>query len=479
MTPTQATNICLAALIEGGGFGSLERFAQAVNVCGGELHGIKLSYDHISVKRWLAGGQCQNPDVVAAVLSDAWGVPVPAQVIWPELRDGAPPVPPHIQPWVAARTLEDLGIFLRSDMLSRREILADAFGLATGGSFIDPLARWLRARAIGPVADDSDRPTRIGMADVEGIERSTRYFAATDAESGGGLAREAAVGQLKYAVDLAQHASYNATVGNRLLAAIADLSGWVGWMCHDIGLEGPGQRYFVYGLQAARESQVETARFRAVGLLADMARQMLAVGRPDSGLRLVDLAFDQLPRDGRRINKVRSLLWSLRALMLTSMGNGYAAEARSAIGLSFELHGQIRDEDQAPAVTACFPYTCDAELAQGAATCYRQLAQHDKTWAAEAERQARYAVEHRPSGFTRSKVFSQIELARARFAGEEPDQACDDGEIALEMAGKVPASRRVVLQLHELLEDAEPYQDRARMREFRERVRISVTERRS
>src|SRR5689334_8831374 len=97
--PAHVANPGLAALIAGSGFGSLERFAVAVNHRGWEMHGIRTSYDHITVQRWLAGSQSQNPDVVAAVLSDAWGVPVPVEVIWPELRDGARPVPAHLQPW--------------------------------------------------------------------------------------------------------------------------------------------------------------------------------------------------------------------------------------------------------------------------------------------------------------------------------------------------------------------------------------------
>jgi hypothetical protein len=92
------------------------------------------------------------------------------------------------------------------------------------------------------------------LADVQAIERSTRYFAATDAEIGGALSREAAVGQLKYAVDLARHGSYSDRTGNRLLAAVAELSGLVGWLCHDSNMPGPAQRYLMYGLQAARES---------------------------------------------------------------------------------------------------------------------------------------------------------------------------------------------------------------------------------
>src|SRR5262249_10000019 len=232
--PEHIANPCLATLIDGAGFSSHERFAAAVNSHGWLMHGVKLSYDHISVKRWLGGATCQHPDVVAAVLSHAWGVPIPAAVIWPAQRNGhSGPVPAHLQAWVAARTLEDLGVFLRSDMLTRREILTDAVGVATGAPLVNPIARWLSVGAtglIGSMASDDHGPGRIGLGTVIGIERATRQFVASDAEVGGGLSREAAVGQLKYAVDLARHASYTEVVGNRLLAAIAALAGWGGWV---------------------------------------------------------------------------------------------------------------------------------------------------------------------------------------------------------------------------------------------------------
>jgi hypothetical protein len=246
-------------------------------------------------------------------------------------------------------------------------------------------------------------------------------------------------------------------------------------MSHDVAMEGPAQRYFVYGLQAARESHDERAQFRAVGILADMGRQMLAADRPDTGLRLVDLAFDQLPRDGRRINKVRSLLWSLKAQNLAAMGDTHASEMRSAVELSFELYAQIGDEDAAPAVSACFPYTTDAELAGSAAMCYRQLAANDLTLAAEAERHAVHAVTHRPDGFTRSRVFDQIELARVRFAADEPTQACDDGDQAIDLAENVATSTRVNLRLHDLLSDAHRYRDLDRVREFEDKLRLTLT----
>jgi hypothetical protein len=448
--PANVANPGLAALIAGSGFPSFERFAAAVNHRGWELHGVRTCYDHVTVKRWLAGSICQYPDVVAAVLSDAWGIEVPEAVIWPDLRDGRSPVPAHLQPWAAARTLAELGLFVRSDMLTRRELLAASVAVATGKELTDPIARWLGADTASFGWSSETVGGQINTATVQAIEEATRQFVATDAAVGGGVIREAAIGQLKYAVDLATGARYTEAVGNRLLTAIADLAGQIGWMSHDVGMAGPAQRYFVYGLQAAREAHGDEARLRAVGILADMAAQMTELGHPDTALRLTDLAFDQLPADGRRFNKVRSVLWSQRAARLANMGAAQTSEVRSAAGLASDLYGQQGDDDTSPAVIRCFPYTTDAEVASNAATAYLELAQHSSSFATDAERQALYALGHRPDGFHRSRVFDQITLAQARFLGGEREQAALDSEEAIRMAERITASRRVNARLREL-----------------------------
>jgi hypothetical protein len=467
-----AANPCLAALIEGGGFPSLERFAVLVNHRAWQMHGVKLSYDHVSVKRWLRGGACQYPDAVAAVLGDAWGVPIPVPVIWPELRDGDGPVPAHLQAWVPARTLEDLGVFLRSDMLTRRELLAGSVGVTTGAALTEPIARWLRSDTADPTGDPSfptDRG-RIGMGTVEGIERATRHFGSVDAELGGGLSREAAIGQLKYAVDLARQATYADDVGKRLLAAIADLSGLVGWMSYDAGMNGPAQRYFVYGVQAAHEAGDERTGLRAAGILADMARQMRALGHPDTGSRLIELALGRLPTDRGRFNAVRGMLWSLKANMLAPLGPGYLSEVRNAVSLSFDLLGIAEDDEPDRSVADYWPYTGAAELASVTAATYADLAESDRRVAKDSAEYARRALHHRPTGFTRALVFDQISLARAGFLAREPDQAGRDGAAAVDLAARVAGSQRVTGQLRRLLDDSEPYRDTPSVRDLRDRL---------
>jgi hypothetical protein len=473
--PAHVANPGLAALIAGSGFSSLERFAVAVNHRGWELHGVRTSYDHVTVKRWLAGSVCQYADVVASVLSDAWGVEVPEAVIWPELRDGRPPVPPHLQPWAAVRTLEELAIFLRNDMLTRRETLTGAVKAVSGPAMLAPIARWLGVSPGRlPARDDGVR--RIGASDVEAIERSTRHFAATDAESGGTLSREAAVGQLKYAVDLAQYASYGERTGNRLLAVVAELSGLVGWMCHDSGMPGPAQRYFTYGLQAARESTDGRAPMLVVSILADMAEHMRWAGRPNTALRLHDLAANQLPADRRRFTVLRALLAAKRAENgLCHLGSSCLPEVQNALALSFDLYGQASDEDKADAGASWHRAldVSDAELSMSAAVAYLVMAADNPTLTAEAEKHTLDQLANVPEGQGRSKLFGLIRLSRIRFLAGKAEQACDDGDEAIEVASRT-ASATTLVRLRELLADSEPYAKVARVAAFRDRLRAAT-----
>lgn len=470
--PTRVANPGLAALIAGSGFASLERFATAVNHRGWEMHGIKTAYNHVTVKRWLAGSVCQHPDVVAAVLSDGWGIAIPIEVIWPDLRDGRPSEPAHLQPWAASRTLDEMGAFVRSDMLTRRETLTNAVKAASGPALLAPISRWLGIPP-GRLPGKDDGVRRIGASDVEAIERSTRYFAATDAESGGMLSREAAVGQLKYAVDLAQHASYSDRVGNRLLAVVAELSGLVGWMCHDSGMPGPAQRYFTYGLQAARESTDSRAPLLVVSILADMAEHIRWQGRPNTALRLNDLAADQLPADRRRYNVLRAELAAHRAENgLCHFGPSCLPEVQNALNLAFDLYAQASDEDKATASTSWHRAidVSEAELSVSAAVAYLTMASDDPTLAAEAEKHTLNQLATVPDDQGRSKVFGQIRLARIRFLTGEAEQACDDGDRAIEMADHT-ASSTISVRLRELLAGSEPYAGLPRVAEFRDRLR--------
>lgn len=156
------------------------------------------------------------------------------------------------------------------------------------------------------------------------------------------------------------------------------------------------------------------------------------------------------------------------------MGLAHLPEVRNATTLADDLLGQQGDEDNAPAVAACFPDATAAELASAAGESYLNLARQDSRHATAAESQAMQAVTLRPAGFERPRVLDQIRLAQARFVGGQPEQASQDGFHAIEMAEHVTASTRVSSRLRELVTDSEPYRELAAVRELRERLGVAV-----
>jgi len=417
----------------------------------------------------LRSEESEHLDVVATVLTDAWSVPAPLEVIQPAAVA-------HPRPLAADRTLKELGIFVRCDMLTRRETLAQAVKAVSGPALLAPIAGWL-GEAPDRLEPHDQGAQRIGASDVAAIERSTRFFAATDAEIGGALSREAAVGQLKYAVDLARYASYGDTTGNRLLAVIAELSGLVGWLCHDSGMPGPAQKYFTYGLQAARESADPRADLLTVSVLADMAQQMRWLGRPEAALHLHDLAARQLTQDRPGFNVLRALLLAGRAEdSLCHLGTSALPEVKRSLNLAYELHAQAGVEDRTAAASGVHRAIdlSVAELHGRFAWAFFVLAKEDRRLAEEVEERTLLRLSSLGEGQTRNRLFSQIRLAAARFLAGEPEQACDDGHQALALAEHV-TSAMIRTRLRELLADSKPYADMPRVIEFGDRLRTTIT----
>jgi transcriptional regulator with XRE-family HTH domain len=384
--------------------------------------------------------------------------------------------PPYA--WGALRTLEDLAVFLRSDMLTRRDILAASITMAAGKALTEPVARWLNAVPGGLPAAEGRGLGKIGMSAVEGIERTVRYFVTSDASAGGGLAREAAVGQLKYAVDLAQYSSYSEAVGTRLLTAIADLAGRVGWMSHDAGMDGPAQRYEWYGLRAAHEADTQRARLLAVRMLSELATQAWSAGHLETARRLYGLALDRIPEDPHRFNQVRAIMRSRLAKALSGMGTAHSADVDRYVNLSVDLHRKAEDDEPSPWLAVYFPYDCgpsaDAELASEVAASYYALAKEDARFAARAQQHARQALDRRGEGFTRSRVFDQVMLAKTSFRAGELGRACRDGHEAIQMAAAVSDSQRVRTRLAQLMDDTAEHQREPAVRELREELRVAV-----
>lgn len=223
-----------------------------------------------------------------------------------------------------------------------------------------------------------------------------------------------------------------------MLAAIAKLSGEIGYMSHDAGMNGPAQRYFVYGLQAARESTDERAPLVVVAILGDMVRQLRTLGDLAGAERLIEVALAQLPND-QAFHSVRAMLWSVKGRVLAGMGASRSTEACAAIDLAFELSADATSVQPPEWLGSVFYYLGEPELRSHASDAYLDLAPHRPELAAKAEAQAVDALHGWDIAFVRERGYSLIDLTRARFAQGELEQACNDGRSAIEMTAQVPA----------------------------------------
>ena len=114
-------------------------------------------------------------------------------------------------------------------------------------------------------------------------------------------------------------------------------------------------------------------------------------------------------------------------------------------------------------------------MAVSAAVSYLVMAEDNASLIAEAEQHTLVQSAKVPSGQGRSKAFAQIRLARIRFLAGEAEQACDDGNQALQLAEHV-TSARIQIRLRELIAASKPYADVPRVAEFRDRLRTIVAQ---
>ncbi|MBB4960273.1 tetratricopeptide repeat protein [Micromonospora polyrhachis] len=461
-----AANQPLAYLVKESGFRSLAAFASAINNHASAAYGIQLSHDHNIIRRWLNGAACMHPEIVADVLSGAWGVTIPPAVIWPDDRNGTPPASAHLQPCIAEHTLANLGAFLRRDAL--REVgWTDPVPVATGDELVNPISRWLASPPVRLTATEQG-PQHTDQRDqlmVDRIEAATAHLIALDAVAGGEAARDMAAGQLRYAVDLASHHLPTDTfIRNRLLAAIARLASEVGAMSHDAGLDGTAQQYFAYALQTAQVVDNDHANLVVVYVLTHMAHQMCELSAPQTALRLIELAAAHHIQHAARSGVMQGMLWILRARALAILGPDWMEEINSSIALA--LTGCATAETPPP-ISQC-------RLRRHAAEVYLTIAEVDHRQAAplaaKAESCSLIALDTQSQNQAREKAYNLINLARSRFLLGRPDEACDDATQAIQLAHQIPGAARLATRIHALATIAERFPHHPQARDLHRRA---------
>jgi len=413
--------------------------------------------DATRVRRWLGGERPREPipGILTQLFSERFGHAVTADMLG---LDGPAASLSRAGPDVhgtRSRTLQALHDFSRSElMLNRRGFLGVGLGASVGPGLNQPLQHWI---AVNP-EPAQPRRSRIGLSEVEQLERAIEAYRRWDNEHGGGVHRRAVAAHLSEVCDLLTASSCPDHLARRLFAAAAQLAEIAGWMAHDVGREATAQRYFTLALQASEEAGDSPL---GAEVLSRMARQMIHLRRPGEALELVHRA--QRDAGGQASATTACLLHALEARAYA--GLGATQEVHRAVGQAEDSLARSRPEED----PAWIGYFDPAELAGCTGDSYRVLSRHDPAQAVRAEVAIQRALDLRDPASVRCRARDLSALAAARFARREPEQACDPAQAALGLAGRLN-SARLVDRLRELGTQAARYAGLPAVAELNDRI---------
>ncbi|MFF2142146.1 hypothetical protein [Kitasatospora sp. NPDC058190] len=303
-------------------------------------------------------------------------------------------------------------------------------------------------------------PSLVHSADVEQIRTAATTLRSWDnLYGGGGVVRETALAQLRWAAGLL-NASCPASLKVDLFTAVSRLATVVGASAFDAFAHEDARRLFVFATSCAEEVDYWPLRAISYNLLS---RQATWREDPTAGLTLAELG---LARANRLSPAERSMLHNARARALAKMG--HAQQALAAIGESDDSFASLVPADEGPWMA--YYDSAQHHGDTGHALFDLALAGHPPR---EALSRLQTAVDGHGHGFARSRTFSRTKLASLRMATGDPAQAVDDGRIALTEASQL-RSLRANHELGELSRLAHRHRTIPDIRDLREQITSTV-----
>lgn len=445
--------------------------ARRVNDLGAQ-RGLTLRYDKTSVARWVSKGmvpQGAAPHLIAAAIGQKLGRPVPLHEIGLAEADPAPEVGLSF-PRDVSQAVKSATELYRLDLAGRRagsgsiwQSLAGSFAVS---AYATPASRWLISPADrsvareAPATEGSGAPVKVGHSDVQKLREAAEDARRWDSKYGGGDWRSSMVPEcLRVEATPLLLGSYSDEVGRALFGASAELTRLAGWMAFDTGQQEAAQRYYIQALRLARAAaDVPLGGY----VLASMSLQATYRGFGDEG---VDLAQAALERNrGLATARTMSFFHLVEARAHARAGDAQAAGA--ALKAAESWLERSRDGDNDPSWLGFYGYD---RFAADAAECYRDL---------KAPRQVRRFTEQALSQpteeYARSHGLRLVVSAVAELESGNLDTACEQGQRAVEVAGRI-SSARTTEYVKDLLHRLEPYGDEPCVAELRERARPLLT----
>ncbi|MFB4315118.1 hypothetical protein [Actinomadura sp. 21ATH] len=246
---------------------------------------------------WISKGFCPYapyPQIVAEVLSAAFGHAITAHVLWPDKAATVANSPKTAANGLSATWNAD-DVIAQISELAREH--PDGMATVNGPDLVTPALDGIHhspgKTAAGTVGGDRVRPALMTL-----ITRHIAELRLLDDRAGGGALNLRYVhNELHTVLDLLRNAACEADVHERLLLATADLAQLSGWMHWDAGNHGIGQRYLLLAIRAARAAAESrrlelrtTATESTTNTLGMLAYQCAHTGRPADAVRLAEAA---------------------------------------------------------------------------------------------------------------------------------------------------------------------------------------------
>jgi transcriptional regulator with XRE-family HTH domain len=333
--------------------------------------------------------------------------------------------------------------------VDRQQLIRGTTALGVGTLFLGPVAALLEGTEPTPI------PTRVGVTEIKQIRTAARVFESWGCTYGGGLARDAVMGQLRWSAGLLE-ATCPDRLRPELFSAVGDLADVAGFMAVDAGAHEEGRRMYSFALGCAEQAKDWPLRAE---VLSSMAKQAVGTGQPDDGLTLAEHA---LVRADRLTATVRALLHTDRGRALAKMRR--INETLTAIGTADD-HFAHATPDNEPLFMADYD---DARHALLTGQPLFDLAILGRDQSKATDRLAAAAAGHTEDN-TRARAVCLTKLASLTMATGDPLQAVSIGHEALKVASTL-RSHRVTEELRELSRHAAPHQNLDEVAHLRHRI---------
>ncbi len=346
---------------------------------------------------------------------------------------------------------------VRLDPVKRRKLLHNATTLGVGALTLEEPVTALLTLLEGN--EPTPIPARVGATDIEHVRTATREFKSWSATHGGGMVREAAMGQLRWSAGL-----LGATCPDRLrpelFSAVGGLAATAGYLAEEVNAQEEGRRVCRFAVACAEKAQDWPLRAE---VLSGMAEQSIRAGQPDEGLTQAEQA---LVRPDRLTAAGQARLHTDRGLALAKMRR--VNEALTAIGTADEHFARFTPDNE-PLVMDYYTASCHDYLT---GLPLMDLAMLGRDPGMATDRLTAAAAGH-PEGYTRAQAIGLIKLASLTMVTGDPLHAATIGHAAVDIAGTI-RSHRAAEELRELLRYAAAHQNLDEVAHLRHRIATLV-----